>query len=199
MKILINVLILAGILGVGYLLVNSIKEPIEFQAEKDKRVEVVVNKLKEIRTAQLAFRGIVGKFAHDFDTLTEVLKNDTFKIIRVFGNPDDEEKKEEVVFETVYVPAIDSVNKLGLNLDSLSFVPYGGGEKFEIKAEVNEFQSTSVPMVLVRTPYKTFMGKFAAPRYKRFDNSYNPDDITEKNYFLQFGSLNKPTTAGSWD
>ncbi|MEO1436330.1 MAG: hypothetical protein AAFV80_12390, partial [Bacteroidota bacterium] len=77
MKIVINVLILLAILGVGYMLVNSIKEPIEFEAVKEQRKDAVVAKLKEIRTAQLAYRGIVGQFAHNFDTLKQVLRTDT--------------------------------------------------------------------------------------------------------------------------
>ncbi|MEM6723496.1 MAG: hypothetical protein AAF598_05620, partial [Bacteroidota bacterium] len=136
---------------------------------------------------------------HNFDTLKQVLRSDTFEIIKVFGNPDDEEKKDEVRFETLYVPAIDSIAKLNLNLDSLTYVPFTNGVEFDVQAEIIEYQSTKVPVVLVRTPYKEFMGKYANPRYKRFDATYNPDDITEKNYFIGFGSLNKPTTAGFWE
>ncbi|MEM7105853.1 MAG: hypothetical protein AAF502_22140 [Bacteroidota bacterium] len=199
MKIIINLLLVLVIGALIYFVADGIYEPIQFKAEKDRRVDAVVDQLKKVRTAQLAFRGITGKFAHDFDTLKEVLHNDSFEIIRVFGNPDDDEDGEEVIYETILVSAKDSINKLGLDLDSIKLIPFGGGKAFDVKAEVIEYQSTKVPVVEVRAAFKDFMGEYANPVYKRYDNSYNPDDPTEPKYFLKFGDMNRPSTSGSWD
>ena len=65
------ILLLACFMGFG--LYKTIQEPITFKKEKSKREEAVIAKLKEIRTAQQAFRGITGGFAHNFDTLSQVL------------------------------------------------------------------------------------------------------------------------------
>ena len=197
MKIIINLILVAIILGLIYWLAFSIYEPIQFMGEKVKREDAVVKQLKNVRKAQLAYRGIVGEYAHNFDTLKQVLTTDSFKIIKVFGNPDEE--GGEVQYETIYVKAIDSVRTMGLNLDSLSYIPYTDNKEFEVLAQIIEYQSTEIPVVQVRAAYKDFMGQFAAARYKRYDRGYNPDDITEPKYYLRFGDLTRPSTAGNWE
>ncbi len=200
MRLLINLFLAILSIGLVYLIVMSIYSPIEFQNEKMKRQDAVVEKLKDIRTAQIAFRGITGKFAHDFDTLKQVLTTDSFKIVKVFGNPDAQDKKDEVRYETFYVPAKDSIQQLGLDLDDMQFVPYTDNkEKFQIQSDIIVYQSTNVPVVQVKAPWKSFMGEYAAPKYKRFDNKYNPDDITEPGYYIQFGDMNRPSTSGNWE
>ncbi len=191
MRLIINLVLWLVIAGLLFYLVSSIYEPINFNAEKDKRESAVQAKLQEIRTAQLAYRGIVGEYAHSFDTLEQVLNTDSFKIIRVFGNPDDEDAK--ITRETFYVHARDSVDRLGINLDSLRYVPFTDGKSFEVTAQMIEYQSTTVPVVEVKVPIRDYMGPFAAAKYTRYDNNYKPDNVRK------FGDLGKPSTAGNWE
>jgi len=191
MRLIINLVLGLITLALIYLLVSSIYEPINFNAEKDKRESAVISKLENIRKAQLAYRGITGQYAHTFDTLVQVLKTDSFKIVRVFGNPDEEDA--EIKRETFYVPAIDSVSKLGLNLDSLRYVPYSIGKEFDVTARLIEYQSTEVPVVEVKVPIKHYMGEYADAKYTRYDNRYKPENVRK------FGDLAKPSTAGNWE
>ena len=108
MRLLINLILAAIVVGLVWVLINSIREPIAFKAEKEKRERAVVDKLMQIRSAQEAFRDIKGGFAPDFDTLAYVLKNDSFAIIKVIGDPDDPNFTGEVEYDTSYSPAIDS-------------------------------------------------------------------------------------------
>ena len=72
-----------------WILVSSIREPIAFNAAKNKRTTAVVEKLVKIRKAQEMYRNITGNFASDFDTLTYVLKYDSFMLVKIVGDPDD--------------------------------------------------------------------------------------------------------------
>lgn len=199
MKLVINIIIVALILLLTYLLVNSIYEPIQFKAEKDLREEAVQEKLEVIRTAQQCFMGITGKYAHTFDTLRQVLETDSFEIKKVFGDPDDP-TGQKVLYETSFVQANDSIQKLGIDLSSLPYVPYTNKqETFELTAKEITYQSTTVPVIKVQVPVKKFMGKYADAKYKSYDKFYNPDDPTERNYYIGFGDLTKPTTAGTWN
>ena len=89
MKFAINAVLILMILGLVYLLVDSIQEPIEFQTEKERRSRVVIDKLQEIREAQRMHRDIRGVFANDFDSLIHVLRTDSFNLIALIGDPDD--------------------------------------------------------------------------------------------------------------
>ncbi|MCR9289091.1 MAG: hypothetical protein NXI23_17080 [Bacteroidetes bacterium] len=188
-----NLLLVLLIFVLVYVLISSIQEPIAFKAEKEKREDAVIAKLMQIREAQEAFRGVTGGFAGDFDTLQLVLERDSFVIVSIIGDPDDANFTGEITYDTTKIPAIDSVRALGLQLDSLRYVPYGKGEMFEIASDTLTYQKTMVNVVEVGTIYKVFMGEYASNRFKKYDDRYNPGKA------MKFGDLNKPTVAGSWD
>lgn len=192
-----NIISLVLLIIVGFLifaLYENIKEPIAFQAEKNLRKEKVVNKLKEIRSAQEVYRLVTGKYASHFDTLSQVIKNDSIKIVTIFGDKDDVNSTEEFREVITYHSAFDSLmSKSPLNLDSLRFVPYTDGEMFSIAADTLTYQSTLVNIVEVGTRWKSFMGKYASAEYSKYDNSYDP------NRMLKFGDMNAPNLSGNWE
>ena len=105
----------------------SIAEPIQFKDEWTTRERKVADKLENVRKAQIAFKDIVGYYAPNFDTLALVLKTEKFKIKTTIGDPDDPTSNyREFITET---PAIDSMNTMCINLDSLGYIPDGNGEK----------------------------------------------------------------------
>lgn len=194
MKLVISLVLVAVIAFLTYLLIININDPIRFMAEKDRREQAVIAKLKQIRTCQEFYRDITGQFAPSFDTLKQVLTTQDFKIISVLGDPDDPNfDRNNLQYDTSYFPAIDSVRHLGINLDSLQFVPYGGGATFDIAADTLTYQSTLVNVVEVGVPRRLFMGKYADPMYSKFDNRYDP------NSRLKFGDMSSPNTSGNWE
>ncbi len=194
MRLIINLVLVALAALMAFLLVNSIREPIKFKAEKDKRENAVVDKLIEIRKLQEYYRDITnGSFAGDWDTLKQVLMDGQFMNIKVIGDPDDPDFTGEITYDTTYIPAIDTVERMGVNLDSIQYVPYGAGATFEIKADTLTYQSTLVNVVEVGTVRKNFMGPYADPRFAKYDNSYNPNSV------IKFGDMNKPNLAGNWE
>ena len=173
----------------AYLLIDSIREPIQFQSERERRENAVENKLDQIRVAQESFRDITGKFAHNFDTLQQVLGSENFQIVSIVG---DRDLDDEISYDTIFVAARDSIASLGIVLDSLPYIPYTTGEVFDIKADTLTYQATLVYVCEVGTTRDKFMGEYADPRFKRYDDSYNP---TER---IKFGDMTKPSLAGSW-
>lgn len=191
MKLIINLLLIAVILLLSYMLYASIREPILFNNEKVKREDAVVDRLKQVRDAQNIFKGIVGEYASDFDTLSEVLKTGQIKFVKIEGDVDAGE--ESRITET-FSPAIDSIRALNINLDSLRFVPYAkAGTTFEIQADTLTYQQTLVNVLEVGTRYKNFMGKYGSMKYSKYDNSFDP------NKTMKFGNMNAPNTTGNWE
>ncbi|MFN7116396.1 MAG: hypothetical protein ACK4TA_06315 [Saprospiraceae bacterium] len=193
MKLVINLVLAVVIVGLLYVLIQSIREPIAFKAERSRRELAVIEKLMEIRKAQEAYRDITGEFAPNFDTLKDVLTNGRFMIVQVFGDPDDPNFTGTIEYDTMYTPAIDSIQAMGINLDSLRYVPYGGGASFDIAADTVTYQSTVVNVVEVGVKRKVFMGKFADPRYAKYDRSYDPNSV------LKFGNMTAPNLSGAWE
>lgn len=195
MRLIINLLLLILIAVIGYLLISSIREPIKFKAEKDRRTNAVVDKLIKIRKMQEFYRDIAldGSYAGSWEELQNRLDTGRFMRIKVTGDPDDPDFKGEILYDTSYTPAIDTVQAMGINLDSLKFVPYGEGATFEIQADTLTYQSTLVNVLEVSTNYNTFMGPFADPRFAKYDNGYDPKKT------IKFGDMNRPNISGNWE
>ena len=194
MKIVINILLVALIAFLAYMLYANIKEPIAFQAEKSKRSNAVVERLIQIRTAQELYRDIKGTFANSFDSLQYVLTNDSIPFENIIGDPDDPTNMDLVVRTVTYSPAIDSIMNMGINLDSLKFIPFAAsGSEFTIEADTLTYQQSLVSVCEVGTRWSEFMGSFASKKYAKYDSRYDPDNR------LKFGDLSKPSLTGNWE
>ncbi|MEP7266187.1 MAG: hypothetical protein ABI844_01080 [Saprospiraceae bacterium] len=193
MKTIINVLVLLVILVCVYVLYLSIKEPLDFKAEKDARTGAVVTRLKTIKDCQEMHRDIYGSFAKNFEELASHLKVGKFRTIRVIGDPDDPSFKGKITYDTLYESAFDSIRHLGYNLDSLAYVPFANGTKFDMQTDTILQGVTIIDVLECGIQRKAFMGKYADPMYKKFDNRYDPDSK------IKFGDLNSPSLAGNWE
>ena len=97
MKKLIIQIILAGIIiFLGYKCYESIKIPQQFKVIKEQRYARIADRLKDIRTAQEAYKGVYGKYTGSFDTLINFIKYDSVKVVRSIGSLSDETWKKEL-------------------------------------------------------------------------------------------------------
>lgn len=194
MKKVINLFLILITIVLGYSLYNSIQDPIAFQEARDKRKDAVVEVLKKIQTAQDIYRVAHDKYANNFDSLTSGLINGKITITKTEPDPKDPENQDKFVHTYTYKNAADSLFVLigKTNLDSLRYIPYGGGKTFDIDADTIRQQSTLVPVVQVGTRWKDFMGEFGNTKYKKYDKFYDPDKL------LKFGDMNSTNTNGNW-
>lgn len=195
MKIVINLVLVAVAAFLGWQLYSSIKDPITFMDELAIREEAVSSRLKQVRDAQSVYRDVSGgEYAKSWDELENTLRNGNIPVVSIFGDPDDPNfNPEDLRMDTTLIPAIDTVRALGINIDSLRYIPYSGGETFDLYADTVTYQKALVNVVQVGAPYKKFMGPFASERYKRYINTYDPGAT------MMFGSRSKPTLSGNWE
>lgn len=197
---IINLGLFLLVILLSFLLISSIRGPIQFKTEKDKREEAVIKKLEQHRTCQIAYRGITGEFAKTYDTLSQVLLNDSFEIVKVIGDA-DAVGSGEIQKSYSYISAKDSLtNLLELKDESLADfisglkeIPFSNGKEFDMRADTMTYQKILVPVISVGTTYKTFMEEFNNDKFKRYDSSFDPDK------YIGYGGLTKPTTSGSWN
>jgi len=193
MKLVINIVLVVLIAVLAWVLYGSIQEPIAFKAEYEKRQAAVVDRLMDIRKAQELHRDVTGLFANNFDTLEHNIRTGQLMTVSVFGDPDDPNNTAAIRYDTSYSPALDRASELEINLDSLRFVPFGDGETFSVKADTITYQKTLVNVVEVGTRIKSFMGPYGDPRFARYDDSYDPEQL------LKFGNMSAPNLAGNWE
>lgn len=186
--VIVVMLILSVLLG--YFNYDSIKRPIEFNEKKSEIYAEVVQRLKDIREAQVAYKKEYGKYAGNFDTLINFLKNDSISVVSMMGFVPDTLTESEALElgiisrDTTRIPAFESVyheeylktrfKKVALAADSLPKVPKSNNE-FAMETDMVERNNVLVPVFEVRDP--------------------EPFDPKEP---MIVGSLEDPRTAGNW-
>ena len=213
-KLLINAVLLAVSAFIAYLLIDSIRIPIDFEKTLTAREQAVRNRLQEIGELQKMYKSLHEKYAPSFDTLYTALMNDTFIVERVIGDPNDTTKTVER--SLVHLPAKDSLlnfikksisvpeaTDLQAYFAQLKLVPFSDavtGQPVEFEMEADEIMVGSgviggdpvyTPTFEVRTKLATFMPEFDES-YNKFNTKYVPDN------YRKIGDLTKPINTGNW-
>ena len=134
MKTVVQVVLFVIAAGLTYLIYTSIKRPIDFEKEKNARYSVTIERLKDIRKAQVAFKDAHGRFTGSWDTLINFVKKDSLKLVRKIGNITDSmlekgitEKKALqmglIVRDTIRESVLTSLFGEGYNIDQLRYIP----------------------------------------------------------------------------
>ena len=179
-------------LGLAFYLVNSIKFSIDEEARITTAESKVINKLKLIREAQIAFQSVNGEYANDWDSLLNFIEKGEIFLIQ---------RREETVLldygaeeTTLYLDTLGSISVLdsifspypNFDAQSLVYVPGYDNVKFEFWASKIEKGGVEVDVVEVRNP-------------KPFDPDRKEENEANINKPLRFGSRISITTAGNWE
>ena len=77
------------IAGLVYLNVDSISEPVNFKKHREYRESVAVQRLKDIRDLQVAFKNVNAHYASTIDSLQQFYNEGKMKITLQVGSKDD--------------------------------------------------------------------------------------------------------------
>ncbi len=134
MKTAIQIVLIGIAILLGYLIFNSVQRPIDFEKAKKERYEKVVERLKDIRKAEAAFKDVHGEFTGNWDTLINFVQNGQLPFVRRIGMLTDsmieagwtEEtaiKKGRIIRDTVRVAVVDTLFGAGYDASKLKYVP----------------------------------------------------------------------------
>ncbi len=155
-RYIIQLLLLVIIVALSYFIYTGVMKPINFDKEQVVRYDKVIQRLKDIRSAQVAYRSVYGKYSGSFDTLITFVELDSFPVLYAEGSLDDSlaVSKNLVIRDTIYVLVRDSIFPSTYPIDSLRYVPFApSGTQFEIgagtimtasKVEVHVFVATAL-------------------------------------------------------
>ncbi|RMG83873.1 MAG: hypothetical protein D6707_00225 [Bacteroidetes bacterium] len=198
-----SLVILTGFAAyLAYLDYRSIKDPIDFMKEREKRSKYVIQGLKDIRAAELAYKSQKGVYTGSLDTLVNFVKYDSLLVIKAFGTVPDtltEEKAVELGIvrrDTVFIPVQDSIfskyqqkdRVFPFVADSLPYIPFSGGEKYILKADFIEQGRVKVSVFEAVAPKELYL--------KGLEEYGN---LIRQSKDLKVGSLDSPSTAGNWE
>jgi hypothetical protein len=137
MKTVLQILLFIVAVVLAFFIYKSIQRPIEFEKAKKVRYDATVERLKDIRKAELAYKEVNGKFTGSWDTLINFITNDSVINIRKVGELTDsmveagisERKAIQmglIIRDSVRVSALEAIFGKGYNANNLKYVPVPG-------------------------------------------------------------------------
>ncbi len=137
MRTVIQILLVVAAVVITYFIYQSVQRPIEFDKAKEARYAVTIQKLKDIRKAQVAYKDVYGKFTGSWDTLVNFVAHDSVRNVRAIGELTDSmieakitEKKAIqmglIIRDTVRVSVIEALFGGNYDANSLRYVPVPG-------------------------------------------------------------------------
>ena len=225
-KKIVSVLLLFVIAGLVYVIVQSVMQPVNFNKQMEYRKGVGVQRMKDLRTLQEAYKSVYGKFSQSADSLADFYKNGQMEVLMQIGSNDDsvavantEKLKKsfrgKITPEMMYklyqegqnlvfsisskINVRDTIfkNRSDFDIDSLRYIPFSQGDTIQMDAIIKEVSGVKVPLFEARMPYKSLL--------KGLDNQLriNLDaDCRASNRYegLQVGSISAPNNnAGNWE
>ena len=191
----------------AYKIYDSVSGPIRFNKVKNQRYAKVINRMKDIRTAQIAHKDVTGVYANNFDSLVKFIDEGIFTLTEKRDSSYMEYDrtyridmlKEVIVVDTLgYVPVKDSLFKDTDRFRNMAFIPIEGLEDstFQIKAEVINKNGYKVPVFEVKIAKNVVLFDQDDDFIKQENETVSVDGVNGPEIIL--GSLTNVSTNGNW-
>jgi hypothetical protein len=210
MKTVIQIVLIAVAIILAFFIFKSIERPVEFEKVKDLRYKTTIERLKDIRKAQLAYKDLHGTFTGSWDTLLNFIENDSLPIIRRIGMLTDSMidagwteqraiKEGRIIRDTMWVNVKENLFSASFPAAQLKLVP--------VKDTVAEFQlgattlttgsGIKVPVFEARAHNNTILNGLD----RQLVINLNDKSRTNEKYpGLKVGSLSETNNnAGNWE
>lgn len=226
-KILIEAVLLVVIAALVYAIYCSIMEPVNFNKQKEVRQVVAVQRLKDIRSLQVAYKSVTGHYTASIDSLAIFYNEGKLKVVMQIGSEDDslamahtgavkkslgkkatgadlyklyQEGDKNLVFSVESeLPVKDTLfaHRTDFCVDSLKFIPFSNGQRVEMDSENRMVSGVNVPLFEARMPWRALL--YGMDNQLRINLDAQCRD-QNKYEGLQVGSISAPNNnAGNWE
>ncbi len=211
MKKIAQILLAVVIVAFVYVIYKQISTPIRFENDlKSKRAQVIA-RIKDIRTAERAYKSKYQKFTADWDTLANFILNETLEMERKLVDEDDsvglallkkQGKKNVEKFTVAVIDTIFSPKKLSKEeILNMRYIPTTNNQaQFILEAgQITTESKIVIPVVECRAPYIMFLDTVT---YRQEIINKIDDDVNNFNRYpgIKFGSMDAGNNeAGNWE
>ena len=190
----------------SYKIYTSINSPINFNKVKTERYKKVINRLKEIRKAQIAYKDVNGIYSDNFDSLVSFIENGIFTLVEKRDSSFLEYNrtyridmlKEVIVIDTLGTVSVkDSLFKDNDNYKLMSQIPIEGvDEKFTINSQIINKNNYKVPVFEVKVSKNIILHDQDDFLVSQENETISVDGVNGSEIIL--GSLSDVSVNGNW-
>ncbi|MCF8230823.1 MAG: hypothetical protein K9J27_01445 [Bacteroidales bacterium] len=198
LKTVLQIALTIVIVLLAYFVVESIMNPVRFKQERQRREKVVIQNLKDIRSAENAYKDINDTYTDDFDSLISFIKKGEIPVVNIIQDPTDTTYTKTINDTIDYVNVQDSIfkDRSDFKPEKIDEIPYSKGEKFKIQTDTIQKGGVAVNVIEVKAHYNDFL--------KGMDEQLILNRIKQRKDIdrypgLKFGSLKERNTDGNWE
>ena len=208
LSIVINIILFAIILLLAWQVVKSIQAPIKFNTEQKARETQVIERLLDIRNAEVLYKNATNKYTDNFDTLINFCQTAEIPVVQMISKQNAEDSTYYTVYDTIgFIKVMDSIKgkRENFNINDLKVVPFSQPQtNFELEAGTKESSGIKVPLFEARTPYEVYLAQpgaaFNEKEWKqRVDNLKAEKESIQRYAGLKVGSMEEASTEGNWE
>ncbi|MBQ2843699.1 MAG: hypothetical protein IJE69_05530 [Alistipes sp.] len=211
MKKIAQILLAVVIVAFVYVIYKQISTPIRFENDLKSKSAQVIERIKDIRTAERAYKSKYQKFTADWDTLANFILNETLEMERKLVDEDDsvglallkkQGKKNVEKFTVAVIDTIFSPKKLSKEeILNMRYIPTTNNQaQFILEAgQITTESKIVIPVVECRAPYIMFLDTVT---YRQEIINKIDDDVNNFNRYpgIKFGSMDAGNNeAGNWE
>lgn len=207
LSIVINIVLFAVVVFLAIQIVKSIQAPIKFNSEQKARETQVVERLIDIRNAEVLYKNANSKYTNSFDTLIKFCQTAEIPIVKIVPDPTDTTFTRTINDTIGYVKVMDSIKskREDFNINDIKFVPFSNPQQqFELESGNIDRNGIKIPVFEARTPYEVYLATpgtaFSEKEWKqRVDNAKAEKENINRYAGLKVGSMEEATTDGNWE
>jgi len=207
MKLGIQIFLWIASIFFTYKIYDSINGPIKFNQVKNVRYEKVIDKLKDIRMAQIAHKDVNGEFANNFDSLVKFIDEGIYTLIEMRDSSylqydrtyRIDMLREVVVIDTLGTVSVkDSLFGTSIRYKNMAYIPIKGVEDstFQIKSAIINKNNYRVPVFEVKVSKEIILFDQNKDLLKQENETISVDGVNGPEIIL--GSLSNVSTNGNW-
>ena len=206
MKSILQIVLWIVCIVLGYMIYKSVTGPIEFDKIKKERFAEVIDRLKDIRNAQDAYKTVNGRYANNFESLVAFVDTGKYTITQQRDSSYMEFDKvyqidmlqEVKIIDTLgFVSVKDSLFKDSDRYKNIMNVPYApNNEKFTMKADIIEKSGYRAPVYEVKVPKSVVLHDQPKDLLSRENAQVSVEEVNGTE--IKVGSLTEVSTSGNW-
>jgi hypothetical protein len=185
---------------------KSVTGPIEFDKIKTERFAEVIDRLKDIRNAQEAYKSVNDRYANNFESLVAFVDTGKYTITQQRDSSYMEFDKvyqidmlkEVKIIDTLgFVAVKDSLFKNSERYKQMMNVPFApNNEKFEMKADIVEKSGYKAPVFEAKVAKSVVLHDQPADLLARENAQVSVEEVNGSE--IKVGSLTEVSTSGNW-
>ena len=206
MKTIFQIVLWIVCIFLGYMIYRSVTGPIEFDKVKKERFAEVIDRLKDIRNAQEAYKTVNGRYANDFNALVSFVDTANYTITQQRDSSYMEYDrvyqidmlKEVTIIDTLgFVAVKDSLFKNSDRYKQMMNVPYApNNEKFTLKADIVEKSGYKAPVFEAKVAKSIILHDQPQDLLTRENAQVSVEEVNGSE--IKVGSLTEVSTSGNW-